>query len=93
MPIYCADSLVRRAPALQATADARAPQASLPAAIVASRRAGSTALAEPCITRTRSPAARPSCDHRAAGTVRVPTGHPDTATLGAQFGAITVEKA
>ena len=29
----------------------------------------------------------------AAGTVRVPAGHADTATLGAAFGAVTVEKA
>ncbi|HNK19887.1 MAG TPA: NADH-quinone oxidoreductase subunit NuoG, partial [Piscinibacter sp.] len=33
VPIYSADSLVRRADALQHTADARAPQASLPAAL------------------------------------------------------------
>jgi len=29
----------------------------------------------------------------AATAVRVPAGHPDTATLGAMFGAIAVEKA
>jgi NADH-quinone oxidoreductase subunit G len=29
----------------------------------------------------------------AANTVRVPAGHPATATLGSMFGAITVERA
>jgi len=29
----------------------------------------------------------------AASAVRVPAGHPDTATLGPMFGALTVEKA
>jgi NADH-quinone oxidoreductase subunit G len=29
----------------------------------------------------------------AANTVRVPAGHADTATLGAMFGAISVERA
>ena len=29
----------------------------------------------------------------APNVVRVPAGHPDTASLGAMFGAITVEKA
>jgi NADH-quinone oxidoreductase subunit G len=29
----------------------------------------------------------------AANTVHVPAGHPHTASLGAMFGAITVEKA
>ena len=29
----------------------------------------------------------------AADTLRVPAGHPDTATLGAMFGAVAVDKA
>ena len=29
----------------------------------------------------------------AGGSVRVPAAHPDTATLGAAFGAVSVEKA
>jgi NADH-quinone oxidoreductase subunit G len=32
-------------------------------------------------------------DGLAAGTVRVAAGHPATATLGAMFGTITVERA
>ncbi|MFT3665330.1 NADH-quinone oxidoreductase subunit NuoG [Piscinibacter sp.] len=92
VPIYSADSLVRRAPALQATADARAPQASLPAALW--QQLG---LASGDRVRVAQGAASAVLPARldatlAAGTVRVPAGHPDTATLGAAFGAVTVEK-
>ncbi|WP_341888061.1 NADH-quinone oxidoreductase subunit NuoG [Variovorax sp. YR752] len=93
VPIYCADSLVRRAPALQATADARTPQASLPAALwsqlglAAGDRIRITQGAASAVLSARLDATL------AADTVRVPAGHSDTATLGAQFGAITVEKA
>ncbi|MDE2615240.1 MAG: NADH-quinone oxidoreductase subunit G, partial [Burkholderiales bacterium] len=93
VPIYSADSLVRRADALQHTADARAPQASLPAALwqqlglaagsrVRIAQGGASAVLTAKLDATL-----------AAGTVRVPAGHADTATLGAAFGAVTVEKA
>ncbi|WP_395691322.1 NADH-quinone oxidoreductase subunit NuoG [Piscinibacter sp.] len=93
VPIYSADSLVRRAAALQKTADARAPQASLPAALwqqlglaagsrVRVSQGGASAVLGAKLDATL-----------AAGTVRVPAGHADTATLGAAFGAVTVEKA
>ena len=93
VPIYSADSLVRRADALQHTADARAPQASLPAALwqqlglaagsrVRVSQGGASAVLGAKLDATL-----------AAGTVRVPAGHADTATLGAAFGAVTVEKA
>jgi NADH-quinone oxidoreductase subunit G len=93
VPIYCADSLVRRAPALQATADARAPQASLPAALWSS-----LGLAAGDRVRVTQGTAGAVLSARldatlAADTVRVPAGHAETATLGAAFGAITVEKA
>ncbi|MFT3955208.1 MAG: NADH-quinone oxidoreductase subunit NuoG [Piscinibacter sp.] len=92
LPIYSADSLVRRAPALQATADARAPQASLPAALW--QQLGLTAGDRVRISQGAASAvlgARLDAT-LAAGTVRVPAGHADTATLGAAFGALTVEK-
>ena len=93
VPIYSADALVRRSPALQATADAKAPVASLPSALWAelglsdgaqvkvSQDAGSVVL--PAVLDASLP----------ANVVRVPTGHPATAALGAAFGAIRVDKA
>ena len=93
VPIYSTDALVRRSPALQATADAVAPVASLPSALWAelglsegaqvkvSQDAGSVVL--PAVLDASLP----------ANVVRVPTGHPATAALGAAFGAIRVDKA
>ena len=93
VPIYSTDALVRRSPALQATADAAAPVASLPSALWAelglsegaqvkvSQDAGSVVL--PAVLDASLP----------ANVVRVPTGHPATAALGAAFGAIRVDKA
>ena len=93
VPIYATDSLVRRASSLQMTADARAPVASLPSALwtqlglkggdkVRVDQGGEHALLVARLDETL-----------AANTVRVPAGHPDTAMLGAMFGAISVEKA
>ena len=93
VPIYSADSLVRRAPALQHTADARAPQASLPAPLW--QQLGLATGDRVRVSQGAASAVLPAqLDATlAAGTVRVPAGHPDTATLGAAFGAVTVEKA
>ena len=93
VPIYSADSLVRRAEALQRTADAAPPAASLPTAlwqqlglqsgdkVRVSQGAGSVVL----------PARLDAT--LAAGVVRVPAGHADTVALGAMFGPIDVVKA
>jgi NADH-quinone oxidoreductase subunit G len=94
LPIYSADALVRRSPSLQATADAKAPVASLPQALwaelglapgaqvkVSQDGAGSTVL--PAVLDASLP----------ANVVRVPAGHPATATLGASFGTVRVDKA
>jgi NADH-quinone oxidoreductase subunit G len=92
VPIYATDALVRRATSLQLTADARAPQAGLAPGLWAalglqagdcvkvSQGAGSAVLParlEPTL---------------AEGTVRVPAGHADTASLGAMTGALSVER-
>jgi NADH-quinone oxidoreductase subunit G len=93
VPIYTSDSLVRRAGSLQLTADACAPVASLPQAVwsqlglVAGDKVRVSQGAAVAVLTARLDATL------AASTVRVPAGHPDTATLGAMFGAITVEKA
>ena len=93
VPIYSADALVRRAPSLQLTADARPPVASLPAALWQS-----LGLVEGAEVVVSQGDARAVLQARldaglAANTVRVPAGHPLTATLGAMFGAVRVEKA
>jgi NADH-quinone oxidoreductase subunit G len=93
VPIYAADSLVRRAPALQQTTDARAPVASLPAALWSQ-----LGLAVGDRVRVAQGSAHAVLSARldatlAPNAVRVPAGHPDTATLGAMFGAVTVERA
>ncbi len=93
VPIYAVDATVRRAPSLQATSDALEPMVSLPAALwaqlglsagdrvrVRQGEASAVLVAEP--------------DKTLADTaVRVPAGLAATASLGALFGAVTVEKA
>jgi NADH-quinone oxidoreductase subunit G len=93
VPIYATDSLVRRAPALQATADARAPAASLPPELW--ERLGLAPGARVSVAQGEARAVLPARidTSLAANVVRVPAGHPATAALGAMFGALTVEKA
>ncbi len=93
VPIYSTDALVRRAEALQATADARAPVASLPATLWA--QLGLEPGAKVRISQGGASAvlsARLDAS-LAANTVRVPAGHVDTSTLGAAFGPLQVDKA
>jgi NADH-quinone oxidoreductase subunit G len=93
VPIYSTDALVRRATSLQLTADARAPQASLPTALWA--QLGLSDGDKVRISQGSASAILPArVDATLAPTaVRVPAGHPDTAALGAMFGALTVERA
>ena len=94
VPIYATDALVRRSPALQRTADAKgAAQASLPTALWQQLN-----LAEGDSVRLTQGGASTVLPARVDGTlaataVRVPAGLPETASLGAMFGAIAVEKA
>ena len=92
VPIYATDSLVRRATSLQLTADARAPMASLPQALW--DRLGLSAGDKLRVSQGAAHAVLPAhCDATLAPTVvRVPAGHADTASLGAMFGTVTVEK-
>ncbi|HEX5357190.1 MAG TPA: NADH-quinone oxidoreductase subunit NuoG [Aquabacterium sp.] len=97
VPIYAADALVRRAESLQATADAKAPVASLPQALWA--ELGLAAGAQVKVSQDGAngavSAVLPAVLDASlpANVVRVPAGTPATATLGASFGAIRVEKA
>ena len=93
VPIYAADSLVRRAGSLQTTADASAPVVGVPASLW-----GQLGLSDGAKVRVSQGAAQALLPARldttlAANAVRVCAGHADTAMLGAMFGAISVEKA
>jgi NADH-quinone oxidoreductase subunit G len=93
VPIYGADPLVRRAPSLQQTADARPPVATLPAALWARlglQEGGRVRVGRggaSVVLPARLDAGMP------ADVVRVPAGHPDTAALGAMFGSLSIERA
>jgi NADH-quinone oxidoreductase subunit G len=93
VPIYSADALVRRAPSLQATADAKVPVVGVPSALW--RQLGLQAGAQVRVKQGSASATLPAREDAtlAANTVRIAAGHATTATLGAMFGPITVEKA
>ncbi|HMZ00762.1 MAG TPA: molybdopterin-dependent oxidoreductase, partial [Burkholderiaceae bacterium] len=91
--IYGSDSIVRRAPSLQQTADGRAIQVSLPASLW-----GRLGLAEGDsvnVTQGGETVKLPAVLDAglAEGTVRIPTGVAATAKLGALFGAVNVVRA
>ena len=92
VPIYATDAIVRRATSLQLTADARPPQAGLPTALWQRLRlqAGDKVLLEQGGAALVMDALEDAT--LAPDTVRVAAGHPATASLGAMFGAIAVEK-
>ena len=93
VPIYSADPLVRRAPALQQTRDAAAPTARMSAETMAHCGAAEGAkvrvkqgLGE-VVLMVRQDETVP------AGCVRVAAAHASTAVLGDMFGEISVERA
>jgi NADH-quinone oxidoreductase subunit G len=93
VPIYAADSLVRRAPSLQLTADAREPVACLPSALWQQLRlqAGDKVVVGQGQAVTLLPARE---DPTLAPTaIRIAAGHAATLALGPMFGPLTVEKA
>jgi len=93
IPLYFADALVRRAPSLQATPDAVAPLARLNAASLA--RFGVADGAEVLVKQgegsvklvAKLDATVPD------NALRIAAAHASTVALGAQFSALTVEKA
>jgi NADH-quinone oxidoreductase subunit G len=93
VPPYFSDAIVRRAPSLQRTADARPPRASANGRTLAAfglkpgdkarvRQGEAAALLE-CALDERLP----------DGVVRVPAAHASTSTLGPMFGPLTMEPA
>ena len=93
VPLYASDATVRRAVSLQLTADAKAPVVGLPSALW--QQLGLQPGAKVRVTQGEASAMLPAREDAslAAGTVRVAAGHHSTASLGAMFGAIAVEKA
>ncbi|MDO9006504.1 MAG: NADH-quinone oxidoreductase subunit NuoG [Aquabacterium sp.] len=92
VPIYSADALVRRSESLQQTADAKAPVVSLSKALWAELGLADGAqvrVSQDDGSATLSAVLDASLP---ANVVRVPAGHALTSALGAQFGAIRVEK-
>ena len=92
VPIYSTDALVRRAPSLQATADAKPPMVGVPSALW--RQLGLQAGDRVRVSQGVASATLPAREDAtlAANTVRIATGHPSTVMLGAMFGAIDVER-
>jgi NADH-quinone oxidoreductase subunit G len=93
VPIYFADAIARRSEPLQRTADANAPLVTLPQALA--DKLGVKAGDSVKVTQGSGSAVLvASVDRKLpANAVRVAAGHPATASLGAMFGAINVEKA
>ncbi len=90
VPIYATDAIVRRAPALQLTADARPPSIGLPSEWAAERGVAAGALVR--ITQGGASIVLPASidPSLASNTVRIPVGQPQTAALGPMFGDVTV---
>jgi len=84
VPIYSIDAIVRRAPSLQATADAASPVVGLPSALW--RQFGAKVIVKQGTSSVTLPAREDAT--LAANAVRVPAP-----LLGAMFGAVAVEKA
>lgn len=93
VPIYCTDMLVRRAPSLQITADARPPVAGLPTALW--QQLGLQPGAKVLVSQGSGAVLMPAREDAtlAPNAVRVSAGHPTLTALGPMFGPVTVEKA
>ena len=93
VPIYQTDAVVRRSPSLQRTLDATLPVARMHGALI--DRLGLTELGRVSLRQGGGALTLrvERDDHLPDNVVRVPAGHPLTATLGPMFGAITAEPA
>jgi NADH-quinone oxidoreductase subunit G len=93
VPMYFADPLARRSPPLQKTKEAQPPRAWMNSRLL--QQLGVSA-GQPVRVKQGAGEARLMAaldDKLPDGCVRVAAGHPSTATLGAMFGAVQVEKA
>jgi len=92
VPIYSSDATVRRSVSLQFTADAKGPVAGLPSTLW--QQLGLQPGARVRITQGEGSATLAAREDArlAEGCVRIAAGHMSTGTLGAMFGAVTVER-
>ena len=93
VPIYAVDPIVRRAPALQLTADARPPLAGIPSELAAER-----GIVDGTPVRVSQGGASVVLKARvdpslAANVIRLAAAHPLTAALGPMFGTVSLERA
>ena len=93
VPIYFADPLVRRAPALQQTRDAQPPKAHMPPALMEQLGLAEGEMARIAQGNGEAVLAATADASLAENVVRVAAGHSLTTGLGPMFGAISVEKA
>ena len=93
VPIHFADPLVRRAPSLQQTGDAKPPKARMNALTLAQIGAAEGALVK--VTQGRGEAVLATLADATvpAGVVRIAAAHPSTCGLDGLSGPITVERA
>jgi NADH-quinone oxidoreductase subunit G len=93
VPVYFTDAIVRRAESLQATRDARPPQAHANATTLAGFGLAAGAKAR---VKQGAASALLECaldDRLPDGVVRIAAGHASTSALGPMFGPITLERA
>ncbi len=92
VPIYAADSLVRRAASLQRTFDAKAPQAFMAQATLDKLNIAAGDLVQ--VSQGAGKASMYAAAQKGLpeNVVRVAAAHRDTASLGSMFGPIAVEK-
>ncbi len=90
VPIYATDPLVRRAIALQRTTDAQPPVVGVSSPLWAALRLEDKVL----VQMGEAAIVLPAREDRtlAEGAVRIAAGHPATASLGAMFGTVTLER-
>ena len=91
VPVYFTDAIVRRAHALQATSDARAPQVHVSAVLAQQLRLGEGSMLK--VTQGSGSATLAAVVDTGLphNVIRIAAGHSSTAGLGAMFGPISVE--
>jgi NADH-quinone oxidoreductase subunit G len=89
VPIYFADPLVRRAPSLQKTKDARAPRAWMNSRLLAKL---GVAAGQPVLVNSSLKLMAALDDRLPDECVRIAAAHPTTVAAGAMFGSLTLSK-
>ena len=89
VPIYFADPLVRRAPSLQKTKDARPPRAWMNSKLLAKLGA---AAGQPVLVNGSVKLMAALDDRLPDECVRISAGHPTTAAVGPMFGMLELAR-